>query len=282
MTLALGLVTLALAAMLLGANLRAHRQQRATYLRVYCLPVGEGDCTLIRTPDHHAVLVDAGSRESVPTVLAALQKLKVTRLDLLVLASSRPESVGGVPGLLAHVPVQEVWDNGSLDAGQARSAALEAVRARHIFSRIARADLKEWIGGRKAQISVLWPSERSAPSVSDSLICRLDYGETGILFLGAAGSAAQDALVAETPERLECDALFSGNASDNSGLSLELLRLAAPSVAVLSGGSRLPPAFGALHRLQAAGAGIWRSDTLGAISLSTDGKEPPSMTSARR
>ena len=42
-----------------------------------------------------------------------------------------------------------------------------------------------------------------------------------------------------------------------------------------------PPGAGTLHRLQAAGAGIWRTDTQGAITVFSDGHGPPTVTAAR-
>ena len=67
----------------------------------------------------------------------------------------------------------------------------------------------------------------------------------------------------------------------DSATSAELLRRATPSVAVISSGADAPPGAWTLHRLQAAGAGIWRTDTQGAITVFSDGRGTPVVTAAR-
>ena len=117
----------------------------------------------------------------------------------------------------------------------------------------------------------------------------MDYGATRFLFAGAA--SAQDGRRPGRRGRTRPWAATQA-CSDlvlqvpRSGAervrSPELLRSAAPSVAVISAAAqRTRPAPVTLHRLQAAGAEIRRTDTLGTIIVLTDGRSAPTVTAER-
>ena len=125
---------------------------------------------------------------------------------------------------------------------------------------------------------MLWPPAQGERAGRDALVCRLDYGKTGILLAGAADGEEEGYLVADAAASLPCDVLEVAAAGSGSATSAEMLRRAAPSVAVISCAAAVPPGQTTLHRLAAAGAAVWRTDTQGAITLYTDGQAPPLLT----
>lgn len=276
---------LALGGALLGVVLRGHRHERRIPQAVVAyLDVGDGDCTLIRDPNGTTVLLDAGGAASAPHVVNVLRRFHVRTVDLLILSAHDEDSIGGVPDVLGAFPVHQVWDSAGEGRSEARRAALEAIRRHHVPSKIVHAGDNLQIGSAMFW-QVLWPPEHGPAARRDGLILGMDYGLTRFIFAGTASAVAEGALVAEQGDDLGCadqcrDLILQvprGGAGDGS--SAELLRSAAPSVAVISGSGALGrPAGGALHRLQAAGAEIRRTDTMGTVIVLADGRTEPSVT----
>ncbi len=287
LTRGVGLVCLALAALALGLLARRHQQPHPVPQALAAfLDVGSGDCTLIRTIDGTTILLDAGSAETAKNVVHDLHRLHVRTVDLLVLASPEARSIGGVPAVLAAFPVRAVWSTGAEGGSQAWQEALEAV-GQH------RVPLQTKYAGDHIQIgkatfwAAVWPPAQGARAHRDNLVYQLDFGTTRILFAGASRPEGEAFLVANRGAALGCD---DGSCTDlvlqataggaEGGTNAELLRQAAPSVVVASCGAGSPPAPGVLHRLGAAGAALWRTDTQGTVLVTTDGRSAPTVTSA--
>lgn len=279
------LALLALGSALLGVLLRGRRHPRpAPQAVVAYLDVGDGDCALIRDPNGTTVLLDAGGAAAAPHMVNVLRRFHVRTVDLLVLTASGEGSLGGVPALLAAFPVHQVWDSAGESRSEARRAALEAIRRRHVPSKIVHAGDNLQIGAAMLW-KVLWPPEHGPASRRDALLLEMDYGLTRFVFAGTASAAAEGGLVTDQGDDLGCTTQCSdlvlevprGGAGD--GTSAELLRSAAPTVAVISGSGALgQPAGGTLHRLQAAGAEVRRTDTMGTVIVLSDGRTAPVVT----
>ena len=281
------LVALSLIGTLLGiAWRRSHPARDAPRLTVTFLDVGDGDCTLIRAPEGRVILLDAGSAQASPFVLAALRRRHIETIDLLVLMSPEETSIGGVPALLGSgIAVTQVWDNGVSDAGEVRRDALEAIRRRHIPSSAASSGDTIQVG-EMLFVTALWPPDRGPSAQRDPLVCRINYGNTAFVFEGAATAAAERDMIGQVGSPLECsgactDLVLQTAPHAEGSPAPELLRRAAPAVAVISCGSGTAPAPAVLHRLQAAGAAVWRTDTQGTVTVTANGRVSPVVTAER-
>jgi beta-lactamase superfamily II metal-dependent hydrolase len=104
---------LALAA--LGATLAA-AQTPAAPLQVYFIDVEGGQSTLFVTPDHHSLLIDTGwpgnNGRDADRIVAAAHQAGLTRIDDVLITHFHEDHVGGVPQLLARIPVGTLIDHG--------------------------------------------------------------------------------------------------------------------------------------------------------------------------
>ena len=282
------LIALVLLGTLLGtAWRRGHPRKERAHLSVTFLSVGDGDCTLVRSPEGRTILLDAGSASAGPAVVDALQRRNVKTIDLLVLTSPDEGSIGGVPALLeSGINVSQVWDNPVADAGAARRDALEAVRRHipHIPSSTASGGDTIQVG-QMLFVSAVWPPDAGPASRRDPLVCRINYGGTAFLFEAAATAVAERDLVSQAGPQIECvgacaDMILQVSARAEGTPSPEMLRRATPAVAVISCGLGSPPTQATLHRLQAAGAAVWQTDTQGTITVTTSGRVSPVVTAA--
>lgn len=283
------LVILALVGALIGVWLRQRQPVNAVPQAIVAfLDVGHGDCTLIRTASGETILLDTGDSASAPHVIDVLRRFHVRTIDLLVLCGPDEGSIGGVPAIVSAFrgQVRYVWDNG-IETHRAPQRAADAALIQpnqHIPSKIVHAGDSVQVGG-KTLLKVLWPPEQGPATRQDGLILEMDYGQTRFLFAGTASAISEGRLVAGMGDSLSCAdqcsdlVLQAPRGGASSGTSAELLRSAAPSIAVIScSGASDEPARLTLHRLQAAGAEIRRTDTMGTIIITTDGRSAPSVT----
>ena len=278
------LVALSLVGTLLGiAWRRSHPARDTPKLTVTFLDVGDGDCALVRTPEGHVILLDTGSTQAAPAVTAALKERDITTLDLLVLLSPEETSIGGVPALLSSgVHVTQIWDNAVSNAGGVRRSALEAIRRRHIPSSTASGGDTIQVG-EMLFVTALWPPGAGVAERRDPLVCRINYGCTAFIFEGAVTAEAERDLIGQVGKPLECtgpctDLVLQVATHAEESPAPELLRRAAPAAAVISCGPGNVPAQAVLHRLQAAGAAVWRTDTQGTITFTANGRVSPVIT----
>ena len=74
---------------------------------VCALDVGQGNAVLIGDSGHYA-LIDTGTSSSADEMIAALGRLGVEKLELLVLTHPHADHIGGAGRLLDEVPVEEM------------------------------------------------------------------------------------------------------------------------------------------------------------------------------
>ena len=254
-------------------------------LIVTFLDVGDGDCTLVQSPEGRTILLDTGDSAAAPALAELLRRRGVRTIDLLILCAPGDSSIGGVPGLLGSgIVVSQIWDNSVPDTGSARRAAREALSRPPIpYSPASAGDTIQV--GEKLFVSALWPPATGAAARRDPLLCRINFGSTALLLESTAPPEAERAVISQGGTQIgctgECTDMILAAPTHAEGLpSAEMLRRAAPAVAVFSCGPNTAPDLTTLHRLQAAGAAVWRTDTQGTITITTGGHVSPVVAAA--
>jgi len=268
----------------LGFLLRRHAVVRPRPLVTIQFPnLADGDCAIVRTPDHKIIVVDAGGPSSGERIGQFVRKMGGDQIDLLILASNQDSGIGGAYALLnSGLPVRSIWNSDTTPDDPTVKRLLDRIAARHIPYRIVHAGERAVIGHSDMRLSVLWPPDQSSRAALDGLAIRVEYGDNAVMLLGPISASSEPYAVAGAGKNLSCDVLQVSDHGADGGTSLEMLRRAAPEFALISCSAELPPSPGVLHRLQAAGAGIWRTDMQGSISLTMDGKTHPMLSAAEQ
>jgi competence protein ComEC len=240
-------------------------------LRITFLDVGEGDSTLLQTPDG-AVLVDAGPPDA--NVAGQLRRLGVRRLEALLLSHPHRDHVGGAAGVLAKLKVGFVLDSGLPTGGEAEKAALAEARSRGVPIRLGRAGQELDLGNLR--LHVLSPNDETVKEAAEAG----DANEAAIVVIASYGST--DALLpadAESPFTLPLvhgpvevyKVAHHGSADDGLPALLKILQ---PEIAVISVGENDygHPTTSTLQTLgHTPGLAIFRTDEDGPVTLESDG-----------
>ena len=244
--------------------------------RAVFLDVGQGDAALVQA-EGAAVLVDAGGAygggpdPGRALVAPALRALGVRRLDLLVVSHGDLDHRGGVPGVLASLPVGEVWlpfgaraDPSFGELLAAAAAARVPVRERGAGSPSAR------LGALR--VSALWPPPAAGEAASRndrSLVVRIDAEPRRVLLPGDLEASAEAALLASGAD-LRADVLKLAHHGSRTSSTPAFLDAVGSALAVAS--APCEGRFGMPHRVvveraHEAGAALWWTGRDGAVRV---------------
>ena len=119
-------------------------------LKVIFVDVEGGQATLLVTPEHHSLLIDTGWQDhdsrDADRIVAAAKREGLSRIDYVLVTHYHEDHVGGVPQLVARMPVGTFIDHGpirELDHGITEHGYAEyqkvlasgASRPRHIVAK---------------------------------------------------------------------------------------------------------------------------------------------------
>lgn len=98
------------------AQTRAGSSTAGDELQVYFVDVEGGQATLFVTPDKHSLLIDTGwpgnNGRDADRIAAAAKRAGVAKLDYVLITHYHDDHVGGVPQLVARLPVGTFLDHG--------------------------------------------------------------------------------------------------------------------------------------------------------------------------
>ena len=272
----LRVATLALACLALGA----WSSVAAPALDVVFLDVGQGDATLVTTPDGSAVLVDAGvktpfSDQGERTVVPHLQRFGVERLDALVLTHADADHIGGAAAVLRAVSVGRLVTNGH--GGQTRLWAELRALADSLGVPVVAARAGDTLAVDPAvRLRVLGPARRHGDANEASVVLHLQHGATRWLLTGDAEHGGEADLVRQYGAHLAADVVKVGHHGSRTSSTPELVAAAGmPEYAVVSVAERNRyglPDEEPLMRWARAGAEVLQTADHGAVWLRSDGE----------
>ncbi len=243
---------------------------------VHFIDVGQGDATLIRTPEGN-ILIDAGSNLSEESLLVYLDSLDVTRLDLLVLTHLHEDHIGGADAVLSLLEVD------TLVMPEASDEDRDTVVSRRMKDHVKSGtqirtvtEATEFKGGT-VDVIILPTGAGGSEGNASSLVVRVSTGDTAFLIMGDTEMEGEDALLAEYGGTglLGASVLRVGHHGSSTSTGGSFLDTVAPDAAVISveaGNSYGHPTDRVLSALRDRGITVYRTDLDGTVVLGTDGK----------
>ncbi|MDD4796914.1 MAG: lamin tail domain-containing protein [Eubacteriales bacterium] len=225
--------------------------------------IGKADCLLV-SAGQSAYLVDTGKAEDYAVIVQALRAKGIARLDGIFLTHGHKDHVGCLAALSGVFAAQKIYYS-ALDTVTVDKAELSALahNAGATLQTLKAGDTLTLAQGQPAlTLTVLGPAGvDSADENNNSLVLRLDYGDTAFLLMGDALCAVEEQLLSAGAQ-LSADVLKVGHHGKDDASAQAFLEAVAPRYACITGSRRedeksVSPAV--VARLSALGAKVTAS-----------------------
>ncbi|MEA4870096.1 MAG: MBL fold metallo-hydrolase [Christensenella sp.] len=195
--------------------------------------VGKADAAILRFGTH-TVLIDTGSKDSAPQLLAGLNALRVTQIDAVFITHSHSDHLGGLDALASNYDIPMVYSPffSETDKNGTGKIVKRAEKLRLAHKELKAGDRVPVADG--VSFSVLGPLELNEQDDNDnSLVLQFSYGNRTYLFTGDMQFAEEQTLI-DSGVRLQSDVLKVGNHGNPDATGEDFAALVSPSIAIIS------------------------------------------------
>lgn len=258
-----------------GVPSAAYELHGAGKLRVYFFNVGQGDAALIRTPHGEDIVIDGGPDRTALAKLGKTLPFFDREIELAVVTHPHADHLSGLLEIGKRYGIREVWDSGFTMRNELEDTWNEYLHSQGIGARTVRAGETVLLDGVRLEVLAPLPGNKSTNPNDASIVIRLIYGETEILFTGDITAEVEERLLAGEKELLDADILKVGHHGSRDGTGRAFLRAVTPQVAVISVGENSygHPAARTVKHLEETQADIFRTDRDGDVEFWSDGKK---------
>lgn len=249
-------------------------------LNVYFISVGQGDAIYLELPGGANALIDGGPSASASSALAGFLKAKnVTAIDHVLLTHPHSDHYNGLNYVFANLSVGRFYDTRLDNKGATGDDSLRsAVAGLGVpVTYPAAGDALNW--SEPVEIKVFnacdkpLASKQSETINNCSIMMKMSYNGTSLLFTGDVEGERETELAAEYGAELAADILKVGHHGSKYSSTGAFLKAVKPSKAYIQVGKNNygHPTQDALGRLLESGAEVYRTDLDGTLDLALEG-----------
>ncbi|MEW5807809.1 MAG: DNA internalization-related competence protein ComEC/Rec2 [Acidobacteriota bacterium] len=251
------------------------------FFEVTFIDVGQGEASLVVSPDGGTILIDGGGRsenifdagEMVVSRYLFMRGFK--KVDRMIASHLHSDHAGGIPALIENFHVSEVMIS-EQETGETLFRVIEdSCRRRGTKLTLLSEDQKLSMG--RAVIHIMNPvSSKSGERTGNerSLVVRIIDGNVRFLFMGDAPSEMEKLLI-DSGIELNSEILKIGHHGSRDSSSERFLKEVNPRLCLISVGSSNQwghPSGEVLARIERMGSSLFRTDRDGAVTVLSDGK----------
>ena len=242
----------------------------ANTLKVHFVDVGQGDCIFIQSENTN-MLIDAGTSESANDICNYLDKLGITQIDYFVGTHPHEDHLGGAAAVILNYDVKTVYMTEHRSSSFFYEKLLDALIRKNMTVNVPKTGCIYKADG--FDFEFLSPETDLKNENDNSIVMRIDYGETSILLMGDAEKNTEKYLL-ENKKNIKADIIKIGHHGSRNSTTTKFLNEVKPQVAVIQCGidnSYGHPHEEAITRLEKFGVEILRCDESGTVVLTSDG-----------
>ena len=246
-------------------------------LTIAFLDVGQGDSTLIRSPNGTIMLIDGGRSTDLANqvIIPQLKAWGADHVDVLIPTHPDADHITGLVGVLEGYPVKLVALTGQVHSTKIYERLLTDIRDKKIEA------LKVRVGtpipfDPSVKLEVLNPDDAAVQAEDTnnaSVVIKLTYGQISFLLPGDAEMKANQAMLDRGAD-VRSTVLKLGHHGSRTSTTVDWLKQVSPQIGIISAGAGNsyghphPEVIAALKQL---GIQYLRTDEHGTITITTDG-----------
>lgn len=248
---------------------------------MYFIDVGQGDCTLIKLDTNKTILVDGGEGSSDKSdkgknvLYPYLLDRKIDTIDYMIFSHFDSDHAGGLMYILENMKVKNVIIGIQNEDSYLYRKMIEIVKEKNINLIVI--DNPKILKIDDIYLDFIWPIKNKLISENklnnNSLVFRLIYNNTKIMFTGDIEIPAENVIVSEyknNKNRLKSDILKVAHHGSDTSTTKEFLELVNPKIALIGVGKNNSfnhPSKDVISRLEDVQIKIYRTDLMGEITI---------------
>ena len=241
-------------------------------LSVHFIDVGQGDSTLIISPQGDAMLIDAGNNGVGDDVIAYMKKQGVEKLEVLVGTHPDADHIGGLDTVIYEYDVESFYMPRKSHTTKTFKDVLLAAKQKGL--KIKEAKIGEaFMLGEEIKCEILNPvKEYGSDNNLWSAVVRIEYGKMSFLFMGDA-EVENESDILECGAYVDSDVMKLGHHGSSTSSSKRFIEAVSPDAAVVS--CKMENSYGHPHKetlelLEKEGIQLYRTDEQGDIVFYCD------------
>jgi len=244
-------------------------------LTVHFIDVGQADCALLEC-DGEYMIVDGGNVDDGQMVVSYLKQMGIETLSAVVCSHAHEDHVGGLPAVLSVFKAEAVYSPVDSYSTKVYRDFVSKTEAQGLSITIPQPGDQFQLGS--ATVTVLGPVQEYDDPNHTSIILKVSYGESDFLFTGDSEIGPENDMMDYWGESFDwnVEVLKVGHHCSETSTGYRFLYYTDPEYGVISvgeGNSYGHPHEPPMSRLKDAEVVLLRTDKLGHIIATTDGKE---------
>ena len=200
-------------------------------LTIHFIDVGQGDCTVIKTPHNKTIVIDTGEMDNV--IVEYLLDRKIKRIDYLMISHFDSDHCDKAIEILDKLKVKNLI----IGKQPEKSEEFEKIIKETIKKRVNIIEVKagdEIIIEKNICIEIIWPESskqiNESPLNNNSIVAKIKYNNFSMLFTGDIEGIAEKYILDKYKKNvpiLKCDVLkvaHHGSATSSTGNFLKVTK----------------------------------------------------------
>jgi competence protein ComEC len=241
-------------------------------LKLHFIDVGQADSILIESGDK-SMLIDAGNNPDGDDVVNYIKGLGIKKLDVVVGTHAHEDHIGGMDTVIKSFDIGQIIMPKAGNTTKTFEDVLTAIAAKglKITSPVPGSEIKL----NSATAKIVAPNGSDYKDLNDSSVAiKLTFGENSFMLMGDAEAVSEKEILAKGFD-IKADLIKVGHHGSSSSTTQEFLNAVNPKYAVISvakGNDYEHPHKPTMDKLKAKGIKVYRTDELGTIVATSDGK----------
>ena len=250
-------------------------------LRIFFIDVGQGDSTLIITPDKKTVLIDGGGSDSFDVgekvLLPYLLDRRILKVDYVLISHFDTDHCGGIFTIMEKVKVKNIIISEQAE----HSENYERFKKLMIHKKIRLIEVKKGDKikiGRYSEFKILFPTSRllsENPLNNNSIVAQFNYNNFKMLFTGDIEKLAEQQILKTEKAEIRADILKVAHHGSKTSSIPEFIKAVRPKIALIGVGKNNTfghPNQQTIKNLENIKCRIYRTDLQGEIIIKIDQK----------
>ena len=248
-------------------------------LLVHYIDVGQGDATFIELPNDESMLIDAGESEYSNVVNNYIRALGYDEIDYIIGTHPHSDHIGGLEDIINNYDIGKIYLPKASSNTKTYLGLLQSIKDKDLIIDTGKSGINV-INEEDLKIDLIGPVNDKYDDLNNySIVTKLQYKDVSFLFMGDAEKLSENEIIDYVKKdgkiNLKSDVIKVGHHGSGTSSGSSFLKMVRPKYAVISVGNDNKyghPHKNILEDYKKIGANIYRTDKVGTIVISSDGK----------